>query len=62
VTFYAEAALLHSTGQATGAVAGAGLTWMISPRVQCDAGFDHHVSGTTAEWQGNLGVSVYLGH
>lgn len=60
-TLYAEAALLHSTGQASGTVAGAGLSWMINPRVQFDAGFDHRLGGTAAEWQSNLGVSVYLG-
>ncbi|MFC5437720.1 transporter [Rhodanobacter umsongensis] len=62
LTLYTEAALLHSTGQASGTVAGAGLTWMVNPRVQFDAGFDHRLGGTAAEWQGNLGVSVYLGH
>ena len=62
LTLYAEAALLHSTGQASGTVAGAGLAWMVSPRVQVDAGFDHHLSGTAVAWQGNLGVAVYLGH
>lgn len=62
LTLYAETALLHSTGQASGTVAGTGLAWMISPRVQFDAGFDHRLGGTAAAWQGNLGVSVYLGH
>ncbi len=62
LTVYAEAALLHAADQGSGTVAGAGLTWMISPRVQLDAGFDHRLGGTASEWQTNLGVSVYLGH
>jgi hypothetical protein len=61
LTVYAETALLHSADQGSGAVAGAGLTWMATPRVQLDAGFDHRLGGSTAQWQANLGVSVYFG-
>jgi hypothetical protein len=61
LTVYAETALLHSPDQGNGTVAGAGLTWMASPRVQLDAGLDHHLSGNTSEWMTNLGVSVYFG-
>jgi hypothetical protein len=59
---YAEAALLHPSGQASGTVAGAGVAWMLDRRVQFDMGFDHHLRGTAAEWQGNLGVAVWFGH
>jgi hypothetical protein len=62
LTLYAETALLHSPDQGHGLVAGAGLAWMASPRVQLDAGLDHHVSGNASEWMTNLGVSVYFGH
>lgn len=59
---YVESAWLHASGQASGIVAGAGLAWMVTPRVQLDAGFDHRLSGTASEWQTNLGVSIYFGH
>jgi hypothetical protein len=62
LALYAETALLHSPDQGSGSIAGAGLTWMINPRVQIDAGLDHRLSGTASEWQTTLGLSVYLGH
>lgn len=61
LALYVETALLHSPEQGSGSVAGAGLTWMITPRVQIDAGFDHRLSGTASQWQANLGASIYLG-
>ena len=48
--------------QGNGTVAGGGLAWMITPRVQFDAGFDRRLGGTAPEWQANLGISVYFGH
>lgn len=60
-TIYAETAFLHMPDQGSGTVTGAGLAWLVSPRVQIDAGFDHRVSGNAPEWQTNLGVSIYLG-
>lgn len=62
LALYAETALLHSPDQGSGSVAGAGLAWMITPRVQIDAGFDHRLSGTASRWQANLGASIYFGH
>lgn len=62
LTLYAESALLHAPDQGSGGVAGVGLAWLVSPRVQIDAGFDHRIGGHAPEWQANLGVSVYLGH
>jgi predicted porin len=61
VTLYAETALLHMPDQGSGTVAGGGLAWLVTPRVQIDAGFDHRTSGSAPEWQTNLGVSIYLG-
>lgn len=61
LTIYAEFAQQHVANQASGSVAGAGLTWMVGPRVQLDAGFDHRLAGTATQWQGNLGMSVYFG-
>ena len=59
---YVETARLHTPDQGSGTVAGAGLAWMITPRVQFDAGFDHRLGGTVPEWQTNLGISIYFGH
>ena len=38
LTLYAEAAVLHAPGQRSGTVAGTGLAWMLTPRVQLDVG------------------------
>jgi hypothetical protein len=62
LTAYAEAALLHAPDQGSGTVAGGGLAWMASSRVQFDIGFDRRLSGAAPEWQANLGVSIYFGH
>ncbi|MFZ0870163.1 MAG: transporter [Rhodanobacter sp.] len=62
LTAYVEAALLHAPDQGSGTVAGGGLAWMVSPRVQLDAGFDRRLDGAAPEWQANLGVSIYFGH
>ena len=62
LTLYAETAWLHAPDQGSGTVAGAGLAWMITPRVQFDAGFDRRLGGAAPEWQTNLGVSIYFGH
>lgn len=61
VALYAETALLHAPGQGSGDMAGAGLTWQATPRLQLDAGFDRRLGGTAPDWQGNLGVSFYFG-
>ncbi len=61
LTVYAETAFLHAPDQGSGAVAGAGMAWLVTPRVQLDAGFDHRLSGSASEWQTNLGVSIYFG-
>ena len=62
LTAYVEAALLHAPDQGSGTVAGGGVTWMVSQRVQLDAGFDRRLGGAAPEWQANLGVSIYFGH
>ena len=61
LTLYVETALLHTPDQGSGTLAGGGVAWMVTPRVQIDAGFDHRTSGSAPEWQTNLGVSVYFG-
>ncbi|HEV2680907.1 MAG TPA: transporter [Rhodanobacter sp.] len=62
LTLYAETAWLHTPNQGNGTVAGAGLAWLVTPRLQLDAGFDRRLGGTAAQWQGNLGVAYYFGH
>lgn len=62
LTLYAEAAWLHAPDQGSGTVAGAGLAWLVTPRLQLDAGFDRRLGGSVAQWQGNLGVAFYFGH
>lgn len=62
LTLYAQAALLHTPGQGSGTIAGAGLAWMLTPRVQFDAGVNRRLAGAAPDWQTNLGVSIYFGH
>jgi hypothetical protein len=40
--------------------AGAGLTWMLTPRVQLDASFLRALDRATTDWQSGLGISVYF--
>lgn len=62
LVLYVETARLHTPGQGSGTVAGAGLGWLITPRVQLDAGFDRRLDGAVPDWQTNLGVAIYFGH
>lgn len=61
LTLYTELAWQHLPGDGSGSLAGAGVQWMVTPRVQLDAGFDHRLHGSANQWQGNLGVSIYFG-
>lgn len=61
LTLYVETARLHAPDQGNGSFAGAGLAWMITPRVQLDTGFDRRLGGAAPAWQTNLGVSIYFG-
>jgi hypothetical protein len=62
LTVYVETAWLHAADQGSGAVTGAGLAWMITPRVQLDAGCDRRLGGTAPAWQTHLGMAAYFGH
>lgn len=57
---YVEAGLSRSQGESATAVAGAGLTWMATPRVQLDASFDRGLDARSPDWQGGVGVSFYF--
>ena len=61
VGVYAEAAWQHSATDGSGSMAGAGLAWQATPRVQLDASFRHRLGGVADDWQAGLGVSVYFG-
>lgn len=58
---YAELAVQHVAGVGAGSMAGAGLAWQATPRVQLDISARHRLSGHADDWEGGLGVSVFWG-
>jgi len=58
---YAETAWLRVPDRGGGSLAGAGLAWQATPRVQFDAGLDRRLAGAAPRWLANLGVSIYFG-
>ncbi len=61
LTIYAEAAWQREHESGAGTLAGAGLAWQVSRRVQLDAGFRQRVSGSLSAWWAGLGASMYFG-
>lgn len=59
---YVEVAWQHVADAGDGTMAGAGLTWMATPRLQLDASFRHRLGGAADTWQAGFGVSMYFGH
>jgi hypothetical protein len=59
---YVEAAVQHDADAGAGSMAGAGLAWQVTPRVQLDGSFRHRLGGHADPWEAGLGVSVYFGH
>lgn len=55
---YVEAG--YGTGAQYMRAAGAGVTWMVSQRVQLDASFLRGLDADTTDWQGGVGVSMYF--
>lgn len=53
---YVEAG--YGTGAQYMRAAGAGVTWMVGPRVQLDASFLRGLDADTTDWQGGVGVSM----
>jgi hypothetical protein len=58
---FVEAAAQRARAMGYAGVAGAGLSWQVTPRVQLDLGARHRVAGRADAWQGGMGVSVYFG-
>lgn len=59
LTAYAETAWQHAS--ASGTLAGAGLAWQPSSRLQLDGSFRHRLGGQAPEWSAGLGLAVYFG-
>ncbi|MGH8190657.1 MAG: transporter [Rhodanobacteraceae bacterium] len=58
---YVEVAWQHAAGIGDGSMAGAGLAWAVTPRMQLDASFRHRLGGAADTWEAGFGVSVYFG-
>lgn len=61
VAVYAELGLQHAHDEGSGSIAGAGLVWNMSPRVQWDISARHRLGGHVDQWQGGMGLAVYFG-
>lgn len=59
---YVEFDVMDVAGAGHGSRAGAGVAWMLTPRVQLDASMRHRLGGVAPAWEAGLGVSVYFGH
>jgi hypothetical protein len=57
---YVELGYFHVPGTPDSTVAGGGLAWMATPRVQLDLSVDLGVSAHAPDVQGGLGISIFL--
>lgn len=57
VSAYVEAG--YGSGSQYMRAAGAGLTWMATPRLQLDASLLRGLDARTSDWQGGVGLSLY---
>lgn len=60
VSAFLEAGFTHTDGEPSTAVAGAGVTWMATSRMQLDASFDLGLDRDSPDLQAGLGVSFYF--
>jgi hypothetical protein len=60
ISTYLEAGFTDSDGEPSTGIAGAGITWMVTPTVQLDASFDVGLDEDSPDTQAGLGVSVYF--
>ncbi len=58
---YVEVAWQRVADAGNGNMAGAGVAWLVTPRVQLDGSFRHRIDGAADTWQAGLGVSVWFG-
>lgn len=58
---YVELAEQYVAQTGYGSLAGAGLTWQATPRIQLDASLRRRLGGDADAWQGGVGFSVYFG-
>lgn len=61
VEAYTELGFQHVDHVGGGSMAGAGVTWAVTPRVQLDASLRHRLGGHADTWQGGIGMAVYFG-
>lgn len=57
---FVEAGFEHVQGEASTAIAGAGMTWMATPRMQLDASFDLGLDQRSPDLQAGVGASFYF--
>ncbi len=50
----------YGTGAQYMRAAGAGVTWMATPRLQLDASFLRGLDADTTDWQGGVGLALYF--
>lgn len=55
---YVEAG--YGTGAARTRVAGGGVTWMATARLQLDASFPRGLDDDSPDWQGGIGMALYF--
>ena len=57
---YVEAGVSHMKQSPNSAVAGGGITWMVTPAVQLDVSADFGLNSASLDIQGGLGISVFI--
>lgn len=60
VSSFVEAGFTRTDGEPSTAIAGAGVTWAVAPRVQLDASFDLGLDSDSPDLQAGLGVAFYF--
>jgi hypothetical protein len=58
---YVEFGVMDVAGSGHGSRLGAGLAWMLTPRLQLDASMRRRLAGVAPRWEAGLGVSMYFG-
>ena len=57
---YVEAGVSHMKQSPNSAVAGGGITWMVTPVVQLDVSVDFGLNAKSPDVQGGFGISVFI--